>query len=267
MNAESLNLPKLTEEVRAIARSAGAFLLAELGKVGQEQIETKALNSLVSYVDRTAEEQIVAALQPLLPAAGFLTEEETVAQLAQPTRWIIDPLDGTTNFLYGVPIFSVSIALEIAGELVLGVVYEPNRDECFYAWRGGGAWCNERPIRVRQQANLAQALLATGFPYYDYSRMGNYLQLFRYLMENTRGLRRCGSAAVDLAYVAAGRFDGFYEYSLSAWDIAAGMVLVREAGGTVTNFSGQDTSLQTGEILAASNGIYPHLLTSLKQRM
>ncbi|MEL7247297.1 MAG: inositol monophosphatase family protein [Bacteroidota bacterium] len=265
---DTSTLAHLCTQVENVAREAGLFLMQEIGRVNQDQIEEKSLNSLVSYVDRTAEEMIVADLTALLPEAGFLTEEETTNQDTNtPQRWIIDPLDGTTNFLFGLPCFSVSIALEVEKELVLGVVYEPNRQECFSAWAGGGAHLNGQPIKVRSNDQLAKSLLATGFPYYDYSRMEPYINLFRHLAKNTRGIRRWGSAAIDLAYTAAGRFDGFYEYSLNAWDVAAGIVLVREAGGIVTDFSGQNDSLNNGEIVAASAAIHDLLLAQVQQHI
>lgn len=262
------DLARLCTQVEQLAQSVGAFLLQESGKVSQEQIEEKGLNSLVSYVDRTAEEMIVKGLRQLLPEADFLTEEETVAQAtAAASRWIIDPLDGTTNFLFGLPCYSVSIALELEGQLVLGVVYEPTRKECFSAWHNGGAYLNGTAIQVRQNKLLPKALLATGFPYYDYSRMDNYMALFRHLAQNTTGIRRWGSAAIDLAFTACGRFDGFYEYGLNAWDVAAGMVLVREAGGIVTDFSNKDGSLKNGEIVAASSALHSALLHAVQDHM
>ena len=257
-------LAQLSLQVKEVALRAGHFLRQELGKVSSQQIEEKSLNSLVSYVDRQAEEMIVAGLQQLLPQAGFLTEEETVSQTSAEQRWIIDPLDGTTNFLFGLPCFSVSIALESEGELVIGVVYEPNRDECFVAWRNGGAWLNDLPIRVRNNDQLAKSLLATGFPYYDYSRLPGYMTLFAELAQQTTGIRRWGSAAIDLAYTAAGRYDVFFEYSLNAWDIAAGILLVKEAGGRVSDFNGADNSLSNGEIIAGNIGIHPLLMKKIE---
>lgn len=263
MDISTLN--KLCREVAQLARQVGQFLQQEAGRVGLEQIEEKSLNSLVSYVDRTAEEMIVKGLKVILPEAGFLTEEGTVAQTHTTSeRWIIDPLDGTTNFLFNLPCYSVSIALESESQLVLGVVYEPSRDECFSAWQGGGCFLNDKRIKVKTNDRLAHSLLATGFPYYDYSRMDNYLELFKHLAQNTRGIRRWGSAAIDLAYTACGRYDGFFEYSLNAWDVAAGMVLVREAGGIVTDFQGEDNSTNNGEIVAGSNALQPTLLKSVQ---
>ncbi len=263
----TINLELLTQDVCSIAQQTGAFLLAELGKVSTTQIEEKSLNSLVSYVDKTAEEKIVDGLKKLLPNAGFLTEEETVEQTNATYRWIIDPLDGTTNFLFGLPCFAVSIALEKEGELVLGVIYEPNKKECFYAWKGGGAWCNEQIIHCRKNRALKHSLLATGFPYYDYSKMEQYIKLFTILIQNCRGIRRWGSAAVDLAYVACGRYDGFFEYSLNSWDIAAGVIIIQEAGGIVTDFGGKNGALNSGEVVAGGIDFQKVLLEYVKAFM
>ncbi len=250
-----MTLEQLCQQARPLIVQTGAFIRAELGKVNHQDIVTKALNSLVSYVDQTAEKQLVAGLNRLLPEATFLTEEETVDTKHSDLQWIIDPLDGTTNFLHQLPVFSVSVALQKQGKIVLGIVYEINRDECFYAWAGGGAYCNDHPIRVSRNTALADSLIATGFPYYDYDRIKTYLQVLAELMKGTRGIRRFGSAAVDLAYTACGRFDGFFEYSLNAWDVAAGILLVQEAGGVVTDFSGGDNYLFGGEMIACSKGI------------
>lgn len=262
-----LNYADLCQQALPIIRQTGAFIRTELGRVSQAAIEEKSLNSLVSYVDRQAEEQLVKGLSELFPPAGFLTEEETVDQEKQHYRWIIDPLDGTTNFLFQVPIFAVSVALEAAGELVLGVVYEVNRDECFYAWQGGGAYLNGHAIQCRANIDVADSLFATGFPYYDYEQLQGYLGVLSYLVQHSRGIRRLGAAAVDLAYVAAGRFDGFYEYSLQAWDVAAGIVLIREAGGIVTDFVGKNSCLESGEIVAGSTAIQPRLLSIVQEHL
>lgn len=257
-------LESLTQSVVQIAKQAGVFLLNELGKVSRDQIEAKSLNSLVSYVDKTTEGMIVENLKKLLPEAGFITEEETVAQSKNSYHWIIDPLDGTTNFLFGLPCFAVSIALARDNELLLGVVLEPNRDECFYAWKDGGAWCNDKKITCRKNALLEQSLLATGFPYHDFSKMDQYLKLFTELASNTYGIRRWGAAAVDLAYVACGRYDGFFEYGLNSWDIAAGVLIIKEAGGSVSDFKGQNNFLANGNIVAASQQMHSVLLEKVK---
>lgn len=258
---------QLCHQILPLIQRTGAFIRTELGRVNRAAIEEKSLNSLVSYVDRQAEEQLVDGLKDLLPMAGFLTEEETIDQEQQHYRWIIDPLDGTTNFLFQVPNFAISVALEAVGELVLGVVYEVNRNECFYAWQGGGAFLNGQAIKCRANDQVADSLFATGFPYYDYEQLQGYLRVLSYLVQHSRGIRRLGAAAVDLAYVAAGRFDGFYEYSLQAWDVAAGIVLIREAGGTVTDFSGGNTCLDSGEIVAGSPAIQEQLLSIVRDHL
>jgi myo-inositol-1(or 4)-monophosphatase len=176
-------------------------------------------------------------------------------------------LDGTTNFIHGVPFFAVSIALLQNNEPVLGVVYEINRDEMFSAIKGGGTKLNGVPIHVSNCEKVSESLVGTGFPYYDYHLMDNYLELFKHLMQHSHGLRRPGSAATDLAYTAAGRFDSFYEYSLSPWDVAAGILLVREAGGTVTNFEGGDDAIFTKEIVATNSKLHPEMLSLVQKYM
>ncbi len=247
-----MELSEICRRAAQLAAQTARFLRQELGQVSASQIEEKALNSLVSYVDKTAEAQLVEGLQALTPGCSFLTEEETVANTEGDLRWIVDPLDGTTNFLFQLPVFSISLALEQAGEIVLGIVYEVNQQECFYAWKGGGAYLNGHRIQVSQRSSLPQCLLATGFPYYNYEQTRAYLIALEHFMQNTRGLRRLGSAAVDLAYVACGRFDGFFEYSLQPYDVAGGAIIVQEAGGVVSDFSGGVDWLHGGE-MAASN--------------
>jgi myo-inositol-1(or 4)-monophosphatase len=235
-----------------------------VGKVGVEKIETKALNSLVSYVDKTAERMLVAGLSELLPGSTFLTEEETVEQSTGEFQWIIDPLDGTTNFLHQLPCFAVSVALRQNEEIVLGIVYEVNRHECFYAWKNGGAWLNGSRIHTAATTSLADSLVATGFPYRDFDTMHRYIETLQFLMKNTRGLRRYGAAAVDLAYVSCGRFDSFFEYGLAAWDVAAGILLVQEAGGRVSDFKGGDDYLFGGRLLATAPGVYEEMLGAVR---
>ncbi|MFK8102267.1 MAG: inositol monophosphatase [Saprospiraceae bacterium] len=258
-------LENLCTKTCELVLQVGQFLREELGKVSDEAIEVKGLNSLVSYVDQEAERKLVAGLSQFLPGSSFLTEEETVQASSGTYQWIIDPLDGTTNFLHQLPVFGISVALLEEGQLILGVVYEPNRDECFYAWKEGGAFLNKRKIQVRSNPLLSESLLATGFPYYDYSRMEQYLNTLRILMKSTRGLRRYGAAAIDLVYVACGRFDAFFEYSLQPWDIAGGAIIVQEAGGIVTDFKNGDTFISGAEIIAASPKIHPQLLAIIKE--
>lgn len=260
-----VQLEQLTSRACEVVKKTGAFIRGELGRVGADRVEEKALHSLVSYVDRSAEGQLVKGLGGLLPEAVFLTEEETVQTRDGDLQWIIDPLDGTTNFLHQLPCFAISVALRAGGATVLGIVYEINRPECFYAWSGGGAYLDGKPIGVSGTTRLEDSLLATGFPYYDFERMDAYMDVLRTLMKESRGIRRLGSAAVDLAYVACGRFDGFFEYSLHPWDVAAGALLVQEAGGRVADFSGGDDFLFGKEILASNQGIGDPLAAMLSR--
>ena len=255
----------LTQSVIETAKQAGAFIRGQRKSFTPDQIEFKGLNDLVSYVDKTAEEMIVAALQLILPEAGFITEEKTINRTGERYNWIIDPLDGTTNFIHGLPVYSVSIALQEFDELVIGVVYEINQDECFYAWKGSPAYLNGTEIRVSSSATISTSLLATGFPYYDFSKQPAYIALFTELMKSCHGLRRLGSAAVDLAYTACGRFDGYYEYNLNAWDAAAGIVIVKQAGGHVVNFSGGDEVLETRELLATNGKMTEEMLVAIAE--
>ena len=257
-------LEQLCQQACALVTSVADFIRGEVGKVGTEKIEVKALNSLVSYVDKTAERQLVAGLSELQPGSTFLTEEETVEQSAGVFQWIIDPLDGTTNFLHQLPCFAVSVALRQHEEIVLGIVYEVNRQECFSTWKGGGAWLNGRRIHASDCDRLADSLVATGFPYREFETMEVYMKTLRQLMASTRGLRRYGAAAVDLAYVACGRFDSFFEYGLAAWDVAAGVLLVQEAGGRVSDFDGGGDYSFGGRLLAAAPGVFEGMLGIVK---
>ncbi len=251
-----MNLKPLCYAVVEVARKAGSFIGEERKTFGQSHVVEKGARNLVSYVDFTAEKMIVEDLRVLLPEAGFLTEENTVKEQNDSLRWIIDPLDGTTNFIHGLPIFSVSIALEIDGEIVVGVVHEVNLNESFYAWKDGGAYLNGKKIFVTDTNNLKNALCATGFPYEAFPNLERYFNTLKFLFQNSRGIRRLGSAAVDLVYVAAGRLDAFYEYNLNSWDVAAGALVVREAGGSVTDFSGGENYLFGKEIVATNKNVY-----------
>jgi myo-inositol-1(or 4)-monophosphatase len=260
-----MQLEPLTHKVVEIAKEAGAFIREQRKTFSSDKIEIKGLNDLVSYVDKTAEEIIVAALAKILPGAGFLTEEKTINRTGERYNWIIDPLDGTTNFIHGLPVYSVSIALQEFDELVLGVVYEINLDECFYAWKGAPAYMNGLEIKVSRCTTVAESLLATGFPYYDFGKQDAYIELFAELMKSCHGLRRLGSAAVDLVYTACGRFEGFYEYNLNAWDVAAGIVIVRQAGGEVVNFKGGSEVLNTRQLLATNGRITKEMLITIQK--
>ncbi|MDQ2705493.1 MAG: inositol monophosphatase, partial [Pseudomonadota bacterium] len=215
---------------------------------------------------RKAEEIIHAELSRARPGYAFLMEERGAVEGDDDQhRWLVDPLDGTTNFLHGIPIFSVSIALERQGQLVAGVVYNPAMDELYTAERGGGAFLNDRRLRVAGRNKLPDAVIGTGVPHLGRGHHGNYLVELRHVMGEVAGIRRLGSAALDLAYVAAGRMDGFWEQNLSPWDIGAGILLVREAGGFATDKSGGQAMFETGDVVAGNEAIHRALLKTLKK--
>lgn len=262
--------PMMNIAVRA-ARSAGNILLRYYERTDTLTITQKGLNDFVSEVDRASEQAIIDTLRGSYPNHAILAEESG-SKSGNEFQWIIDPLDGTTNYLHGFPQFSISIALKHKGVLEHGLVYDPLRDEMFTASRGDGALLNDRRIRVTNRKSLDGALLGTGFPYRDQSNLDAYLGMFRALIKDTAGIRRPGSAALDLAYVAAGRLDGFWELGLSEWDFAAGALLVKEAGGTVSDINGGGRFFETGNIIAGglrlhsamSNAIRPHLTDRLR---
>ncbi|MGB4291376.1 MAG: inositol monophosphatase family protein [Bacteroidales bacterium] len=262
-----MKLESLVPDVVKVAEKAAHFIMSEMEGFSPFDIEEKGANDFVSYVDRESERIISEGLQRLLPSAGIIAEEITTTQGDGKYRWIVDPLDGTTNFIHGVHPFSISIALEGEGELLAGVVYEASGREVFTAWKDGGAWLNGKRINVSSAVKLSDSLVATGFPYKDFSRLQEYLNLLGYLMKTTQGIRRMGSASLDLSYVACGRFDIFFEYSLKPWDVAAGTLIVREAGGTVTDFNGRKENI-TGEEIIASNGkVHPEILEIINKFM
>ncbi len=247
------------------SKEAGGFIRENAGKLKQEDISSKSWNNLVTYVDTGAEEILVNSLSKLLPEAGFITEEKTIKQEDKELMWIIDPLDGTTNFIHQLPCFAVSIGLIQNKKLILGVVYEINQDECFYAFEGSQAYMNGQEIRVSQSKELSSSLIATGFPYDDFSRSDDYMGLLDELTQSSRGIRRFGSAAVDLAYVACGRFDVFFEYGLNPWDIAGGAMVVKQAGGIVSDFNKQEDFLFGEEIIASNSLIHNSFIEKLQK--
>lgn len=251
-----MNLQNLCRQVQQAARETGAFIARERDEFKLDAVEQKGKSDFVSYVDKTAERMLVENLKTFLPEAGFITEEETATNNGEHLKWIIDPLDGTTNFIHGVPPFAVSVALIEGDEIILGVVYEVTQDECFYAWRGSKAYLNDKEISVSVAAKKEDALIATGFPYYDFTRMEAYLNVMKHFMQNSHGLRRIGSAATDIAYLAAGRYDAFWEHALHAWDVAAGIIILKQAGGKVTDFNGGNNYLFGGEIVAANSAFF-----------
>lgn len=261
-----MDLSSLTSDVISLTKEVGQFIRKESLVFDQRQVEYKGLHDMVSYVDKTAEIALVKGLRILLPEAGFVTEEKTATIAGEQYDWIIDPLDGTTNFIHGLPTYAISIALQCDGELVLGVVYEINRDECFSAWKNGGAYLNDKQISVSKASAIENTLLATGFPYYEFGRLDAYLAVLKELMQRCHGVRRIGSAAIDLAYVACGRFDGYFEFNLNSYDVAAGIVLVREAGGQVFDFTGGNNSIERREMLATNGLISNELLLILEEK-
>jgi myo-inositol-1(or 4)-monophosphatase len=256
-----INYEQIIKGVIGLTKENASFIKDSFNKIGSAEIEVKSENNFVTWVDKTSEQRLIKGLQEILPEASFIAEENTVPPENKEYTWIIDPLDGTTNFIHGVPMVCISIGLLHKNEIVAGVIHEINADEIFYAWKGGGAYLNDNPIHVSSAKKMKDSLLATGFPYYDYQMLEEYLEVFRYCLKNTHGLRRLGSAAADMAYVACGRYDGFFEYGLKAWDVAAGIIIVREAGGTTCDFKGGDNYLFGQEIVTAN----PHIISELSE--
>ncbi|MFW6020254.1 MAG: inositol monophosphatase family protein [Bacteroidales bacterium] len=258
-----MNIEHICKQTIKVVKETGSFIRQENFMLSSSHIENKGLHDYVTYVDKTSEQRLTKELAKILPESGFITEEDTTEDKTEEYTWIIDPLDGTTNYIHSIPVYSISVALQRNGQTIMGIVYEIVRDECFYAWKNSPAFLNGKPIQVNNTGTLNNSLLATGFPYYDYSRLKPYLNFFTHLLENTTGIRRLGSAAVDLAYVACGRFSGFYEYSLHAWDVAAGAFLVQQAGGKVCDFSGGDDYIFGAEIIATNQLIHKELMDKM----
>ncbi len=253
------------------ARRAGAIINRASVDLEKLNVRVKRDNDFVSEVDQTAEQAIIDTLLTTYPKHAILAEESGAIGESE-YQWIVDPLDGTTNFLHGFPQYSVSIALLHKGQISQAVVYDPVRNELFTASRGSGAFLNDRRIRVSKRDQLKSALIGTGFPFRDFTHLDAYLGMFRDLVQNTSGLRRPGSAALDLAWVAAGRSDGFFELGLNVWDIAAGCLLVLEAGGLVSDIAGGERYLESGHVVAGAPKVFvpllqtiaPHLTPALK---
>ena len=260
--------PMLNTAIKA-ARKAGAVIQRGARDLDRLTVTSKGPKDFVSEVDRGAEAAIVDALLEAYPDHGILAEEGTVnSKVKNPDNiWIIDPLDGTTNFLHGLPQYCVSIALQHTGIVTQGVVYDPTRNDLFTATRGAGAYLNDRRLRVSRRTRLDESLVATGFPFRDGSMVEMYLDMMRDMIHKTAGIRRAGAAALDLAHVAAGWYEGFWEVGLNPWDMAAGSLLVTEAGGLVTDMLGDDQYLQNGSIIAAAPKVLPQMLQTLSPHM
>jgi myo-inositol-1(or 4)-monophosphatase len=259
--------PMLNTAVKA-ARKAGAIIVRASSDLDRLTVRRKAHNDFVSEVDHAAEDAIIRTIREAYPGHAFIAEESGAsAKGAEPDHvWIIDPLDGTTNFLHGVPQYCVSIALRHKGVLQQAVVYDPNRNELYTATRGAGAFLNDRRLRVSRTDKLEDALIGTGFPFREYAHFDEYMRMFGQVTRRCAGVRRPGSAALDLAWVAAGRMDGFWEMGLSPWDIAAGALLIREAGGLVGDFDGGEGFLESGRVAAGNPKVYPGLLQAITAR-
>lgn len=251
----------LVEAARAAARAGGEVLLANWRNLPHGSVEEKTKNDFVTHADRESEERIVAAIRERFPDDAFLGEEGGPRKGIEGARvWIIDPLDGTSNFVSGFPFWCVSIAAWEREELVAGVVWDPLRDEMYAAERGSGAWRNDTRLAVTGRADLEGAFIATGFPFRNRHKIDAYLALFKAVFGHARAIRRAGSAALDLACVAAGVFDGFFEFRLAPWDIAAGALLIEEAGGQLTDFDGGKGYLERGNVVAGAPGVAEGLL-------
>lgn len=247
------------------AREAGDIIMQYADRIDRVKIREKNNNDMVSEVDVKAEQAIIANIHKAYPSHGIIAEESGINK--QPNdefTWIIDPLDGTSNFLHGFPHFAVSIAIQHKGKIEHGVVYDPVRKECFQASRGNGAQLNGKRIRVSKTVHIEKALLGTGFPFKDKSLSDLYFKLFRELFDKCAGIRRAGACALDLAYVASGRLDGFWEFGLKPWDLAAGSLLVKESGGLVSDMDGLENYLKSGNIISAPPKIFKALLQTVK---
>ncbi len=242
------------------AMLAGEHILKNLGRISRDDIDTKHASDFVTRVDKESERLILNIIQQRYPEHHFLAEESLHDDDNGDYRWIIDPLDGTTNFIHEYPVFSVSIALEFRGEIVLGIVYDPLRNELFSAEKGGGTFLNGKPVKVSTITDLKDGLITTGFPFRRKELIDPYLQLFKNIFYRVSDIRRAGSAALDLAHLAAGRCDGFFELGLSPWDVAAGSILIKEAGGIVTDFGGGPDYLVTGNIVSGTDDLHGELL-------
>jgi myo-inositol-1(or 4)-monophosphatase len=255
--------PMLNIAVRAARRAGSIINRAALGGEALE-VKSKRANDFVTQVDRAAEEAIMDVVRKAYPEHGFLAEESGSSGPETEFRWIVDPLDGTTNFIHGFPQYCVSIAVEQRGALAHAVVYDPVKNELFTASKGRGAFLNDRRIRVSKCTRLQEALIGTGFPFKEVTRLELYTKQLKKLMQTTSGVRRAGAAALDLAYVACGRLDGFWELGLSPWDMAAGVLLIQEAGGLVGDLSGDAGFMESGDIATATPKLYPALLEALR---
>lgn len=252
---------ELLEGAVAAARAGGEALMRHFGRLEEGQIDEKGRNDFVTRADRAAEEAVLQAIEERFPGAAVLAEESGGAAGSEGLRWVVDPLDGTTNYIHGYPLFGVSVACEEDGTPVAGAVLDPLHDELFQARRGGGARLNDQAIGVSGRRDLSDALIVTGFPFRSQDRLREYLGSFETFLRSVAGVRRDGSAALNLCYVACGRYDGFWELGLSRWDLSAGTVILREAGGEITGFAGAgEDHLESGDVVVGNAGLHEAML-------
>jgi myo-inositol-1(or 4)-monophosphatase len=254
-------------EVKELILAVGEYIRTERAHFNAGSVEHKDVHDMVSYVDKNAEQKIIEGLKKIIPDSSFLAEETGVQKTSSAYRWIIDPLDGTTNFIHHIPHFCISVALQFKQETMAAWVYEICTEELYTALKGEGAFINKQSIKVSSTKELQQSLMATGFPVRKYENLGAYMQLQQWVIENTRGVRRLGTAAYDLCLVAGGRVEAFYEPGLSPWDVAAGSLIVQEAGGKVSDFSGGNDFLFGGSIVATNGNIHAELLKVVTEKM
>jgi len=247
------------------ALAASPVLLNNFGKIKKNDIVEKSLNDFLTYVDEQSENKIITIIRNAFPSHTILAEESGSDRIESDYQWIIDPLDGTKNYISGIPVFAISIALKFKQEIILGVVYDPLREEMYHAVKGHGAFMNNIAIRVSSQSKFDRSLLATGFPFRYKQCLKRYISCFEEIFNNVSGIRRIGVAAIDLAYVASGKFEGFWEVALSPWDIAAGLLLIKEAGGKVSDFWGKENYLPHEYFLATNGQIHQEMLVILKK--
>ena len=263
-----MNLEKIEQGVIEVCREVGEFIRKEANAFDRSRIEQKTVfNNLVSYVDKESEKALVKTLSQLFPAAGFITEEGTVEQSKEHEyNWIIDPLDGTTNFLHGLPLYAISIGLTRNGKPILGVIYDICQRQSYHATEKSPAFLDNQIIKVSAISTLSESLLATGFPYYHFDKREDYLDIIKEFLNETHGIRRLGSAAMDLAFVACGKLEGFFEYNLHPWDIAAGTIIVERAGGKITDFTGGGNFLFGNQFCASNTLVHEEMLQVIKSR-
>lgn len=260
------NLEDLCRKACEVVAEVGAFVRKESERFDLANVEYKSSDhDLVSFVDKEAEKKLVAGLKQVLPQAGFIGEEGSNVEGEDGLKWVIDPLDGTTNFMHGMPVFSITVALIQGQTPLVGIVYEINRGELFYAWQNGGAWCNGNRIHVSKATKFKDSLFVTGFPYSLRGKANEYFEILKEIVNNSHGMRRLGSAAVDLAYVASGRFEAYFEFNLNIWDVAGGILIVQEAGGKVSDYSGGNDYLEGKQIVASNGGVHNELLATIQK--